>query len=87
MPDLAGSICDCGNPKVFQNACGGRKKLCHVLVLGIFLALGLCCFYESMSYSASKNQDCYVLNLEYSQDPDSGVTKKILKTATTRKTN
>ena len=38
--DLTGSICDCKNPMNFKNACGGRKRLCHVLVPVIAAAIG-----------------------------------------------
>ena len=59
MPDLAGSICDCGNPKVFQNAIGGRKALWHILIPAVFggtnfllLIFGISPFIIFCSYTA-----------------------------------
>jgi hypothetical protein len=37
MPDMMGSICDVSNSKVFHNACGGRKKMAHLIVLVVSL--------------------------------------------------
>jgi hypothetical protein len=62
MPDLAGSICDCGNPKVFQMACGGRKKLCHMLVLapGWLMFIG-CNIYVPEDYRLYVPEDIDLL--------------------------